>query len=126
MMCRHLFGFSATTRATGALAAFTGTAVAAGGIPTACAFTGSACAIGGAAVVLYSGNGGAAMLVPVFEQGSPWSTAAAGRCVGVGSPSSMIRLLDAQPDVHGHCVRGTMGVVPRSQQSSWKQVSPEC
>ena len=57
MMCRHLFGFSATTRATGALAAFTGTAVAAGGIPTACAFTGSACAIGGPAVVLYSGNG---------------------------------------------------------------------
>ena len=92
MMCRHLFGFSATTRATGALAAFTGTAVAAGGIPTACAFTGSACAIGGSAVVLYSGNGGAAMLVPVFEQGSPWSTAAAGRCVGVGSPSSMTRL----------------------------------
>ena len=39
MMCMHLFGFSATTRATGALAAFTGTAVAAGGIPTACAFT---------------------------------------------------------------------------------------
>ena len=67
MMCRHLFGFvvSATTRATGALAAFTGTAVAAGGISTACAFTGSACAIGGSAVVLYSGSGGAAMLVPV-------------------------------------------------------------
>ena len=41
MMCMHLFGFSATTRATGALAAFTGTAVAAGGIPTACAVTGS-------------------------------------------------------------------------------------
>ena len=66
-----------------------GHAVATGGIPTACAFTGSACAIGGSAVVLYSGNGGADMLVPVFEQGSPWSTAAAGRCVGVGSPSSM-------------------------------------
>ena len=66
MMCRHLFGFSATTRATGALAAaFTGTAVAAGGIPTTCAFTGSACAIGGSAVVLYSGNGGAALLVPL-------------------------------------------------------------
>ena len=83
MLCRPWFGFPAATVATGAPTAFTGTAVAVGGAgcrgisPTV--FTGTAVAVGGtstdcafvgtASACAIGANGGAAMPVPVFDEG---------------------------------------------------------